>query len=114
METEAGLQTSLADTEVALQESLVALKSERSALLSERSALELVRKALESERKARSEVDQEVLALRGRVMGTKEVNTRLCAQVARHAEDLSTLENFHVGTYLFYFSSCWFLPSAYF
>ena len=83
METEAGLQTSLADTEVALQESLVALKSERSALLSERSALELVRKALESERKARSEVDQEVLVLRGRVMGTEEANARLCEQVTR-------------------------------
>ena len=33
--------------------------------------------ALESERKARSEVDQEVLALRSRVLGTEEVNARL-------------------------------------
>ena len=78
-ETEVGLWTSLADTEAALQESLVALESERSALVSERSALELVQKALESERKARSEADQEVLALRGRVMGTEEANARLCA-----------------------------------
>ena len=53
-ETEAGLWTSLVNTEVVLQESLVALESERSALVSERSALELVRKALESEWKARS------------------------------------------------------------
>ena len=63
--TEAGLRTSLADTEAALQESLVALESERSALVSEWNALELARKALESEQKARSEADWEVLALRG-------------------------------------------------
>ena len=50
-ETEAGLRTSLANTEVALQESLVALESERSVLASERSALELARKALKSERR---------------------------------------------------------------
>ena len=51
---------------------------------------------------------------RGRVMGTEEVSARLHEHVARQAEEFSTLENFHVGTYLFYFSSCWFLPSAYF
>ena len=56
-ETEAGLQKSLVDTEVALEESLDALESERSALVLERNALELARKALESERKARSEAD---------------------------------------------------------
>ena len=70
-ETEAGLRTSLADTKAVLQESLVALKSEQS-------SLELTRKALEAEQRARSEPDQEVLALRGRVMGTKEANARLC------------------------------------
>ena len=59
-----GLQKSLADTEAALQESLVALESERSAL------------ALE--RKAWPEADQEMLALRGQVMGTEEANARLC------------------------------------
>ena len=48
-ETEAGLRTSLAETEVALQESLVALESEQSALVSDQSALELARKALELE-----------------------------------------------------------------
>jgi len=52
-------------------------------LVSERKALELAQKALESERKARSEADQEVLALRGQVMGTEEVSTRLREQVAR-------------------------------
>ena len=40
--------------------------------------------ALESEWKARSEVDQEVLALRGRVLGTEEANARLREQVTRH------------------------------
>jgi len=95
-----------------LQKSLETLESERSILASERTALESVRKALEAERKARSEADQEVLALWGRVMGTEDASARLREQVARQAEDLSTLENFRIGTYLFYFSSCWFLPSA--
>ena len=81
--TEAGLRKSLADTEAVLQKSLETLESERSALVSEQNALESARKALESEQKARSEADQEVLALWGRVMGTEEANTRLRKQVAR-------------------------------
>ena len=40
-ETEAGLRTSLANTEAVLQESSVALESERSTLALERNALEL-------------------------------------------------------------------------
>ena len=60
--TEAALQKSLADTKVALQRAL---------------------ETLESERKARSEADQEVLALRGQVMGTEEANARLRKQVTR-------------------------------
>ena len=40
------------------------------------------RKALESERKARSKADQEVLTLRGRVMGTEEASAWLREQVA--------------------------------
>ena len=96
-----GLRTSLAETEVALQKSLETLESERSALVSERNALESARKALESERKARSEADREVLALRGRVMRTEEASARLCEQVARQAEEFSTLENFCLGMYLF-------------
>ena len=87
---------------------------ERSTLASKRSAVELARKALELERKARSEADREVLVLWGRVMGTEEASAQLREQVARQAEEFSTLENFHVGTYLFYFLLCWFLPSAYF
>ena len=106
--------TSLADTKEVLQKSLETLESERSALWLERNALELAQKALESERKSRSEADQEVLALRGRVMGTEEASARLREQVARQAEEFSTLENFRVSTYLFYFLLCWFLPSAYF
>ena len=80
--------------------------------MSEQSTLVSERNALESEWKARSKADQEVLALWGRVMGTEKTSARLHEQVARQAEELSTLENFYVGTYLFYFLSCWFLPSA--
>ena len=78
-ETEVGLQASLASTEVALQEALAALEPEWSALASERAALESARMALEAERRARSEADQEVLVLWGRMMGTEEVNSWLCA-----------------------------------
>ena len=86
---EAALQKSLADTEVVLQRALETLDMEW--------------KALESERKARSEADQEVLALWGRVMGTEEANARLCEQVTRQKEGLSILENTHLGKYLFCF-----------
>ena len=55
------------------------------------------------ERKARSEADQEVLALRGRVMGTEEANAWLCEQVTQQAEGLSILENTRLGKYLFCF-----------
>ncbi|XP_066373781.1 uncharacterized protein [Miscanthus floridulus] len=55
-ETEAGLWTSLANTEAALQEALAALEPERA-------ALESAQKALEAEQRARSEADREVLAL---------------------------------------------------
>ena len=49
-----------------------------------------------------------MLVLRGQVMGSEEASARLREQVAWQAEEFSTLENFHVGTYLFYFSSCCF------
>ena len=62
-ETEVALQKSLANTEAALQRSLETLETERN--------------ALESERKAWSEADQEVLVLRGQVMGTEEASARL-------------------------------------
>ena len=70
------------------------------------------RNALESERKARSKAVQEVLALRGRVMGTEEANTRLCEQVTQHGEGLLLLENTCLGKFLFCFLTCWFLPLA--
>ena len=37
-------------------------------------------------------------------MGTEDASARLSEQAAWQAEDLSTLENFHVGMYLFCFS----------
>jgi len=70
--TEAALLKSLVETEVALQSSL---------------------EALELERKAWSEVDQEVLVLRGQVLGTEELNARLREQVIRREEGVSILNN---------------------
>ena len=66
-------------------------------------ALETEQKALESEQKAWSEADQEVLMLRGQVLGTKELNTWLREQVTRQEEGLSILENTRLGMYPFYF-----------
>ena len=84
------LQKSLAETEAVPQRSL---------------------EALESERKARSEVDQKVLALRGRVLGTEELNARLREQVTRQEEGLSILENTRLGMYLFgFWLMSWFFP----
>ena len=59
--------------------------------------------ALASKQKARSEADQEVLVLRGRVVETKELNSRLREQVTRQEEGLSILENTHLDKYLFCF-----------
>ena len=64
------------NTEAVLQEALAALELERA-------ALESAQKALEAEQRARSEVDQEVLALRGQVMGMEDASARLHEQVAR-------------------------------
>ena len=63
--------------------------------------------ALESEQKARSEVDWEVLVLRGQVLGTEETNARLREQVTRQEEGLSILENTCLGRYLF---RLWLMP----
>ena len=89
VETEVALWKSLADTEAALQGTLETLEKERN--------------ALESERKARSEANQEVLALRGQVMGTKEANAPLHEQVTWQAEGLSILKTTHLSKYLFCF-----------
>ena len=45
-------------------------------------------------------------------MGTEEMNAQLCEQVTQQKEGLSILENIHLAMYLFYFSTCWFLPLA--
>ena len=63
--------------------------------------MEIEQSALASEQKARSEADQEVLALQGQVMGMEEANARLREQVTQQAERLSILENTHLGKYLF-------------
>ena len=44
-----------------------------------------------------------MLALRGWVLGTEELNSRLHEQVTRQEEGLSILENTHLGMYPFYF-----------
>ena len=98
-ETEARLRASLENTEAALQEALVALEPERA-------TLESAQKALEAEQRARSEADQEVLALRDQVMGMEDASAWLRKQVAQQAEDLSTLEASRIGAYLFVFSWC--------
>ena len=109
-ETEAGLWASLANTEVVLQEALAALDPKRA-------TLESAEKALEVEQRAWSEADREAVALRGRVMETedasawlRELVAQLREQVARQAEDLSTLEASHVDTYLFVFLLRWLFP----
>ena len=62
---------------------------------------------LEMEQKARSEVDQEVLALRGQVLGAEESNTWLLEKVTRQEERLSILENTRLGMYLL---RLWLMP----
>ena len=62
---------------MALREALAALELERAALVSTQNTLESTWKALEAERKARSEADQEVLALWGWVMGTVDTSAWL-------------------------------------
>ena len=71
----------LAETEVARQKSL---------------------EALEEERKAQSDAEQEVVVLRGQMLGVEESNTRLLKRVTRQEEGLSILKSAHLGTYLFY------------
>ena len=57
---------------------------------------------METKQKARLEADQEVLALRGQVLGAKESNARLLKKVTQQVEGLSILENTCLGMYLFY------------
>ena len=76
------------------------------ALEPEQATLERAQKALKAEQRARSEADQEVLVLRSQVMGMEDASAWLCEQVARQAEDFSTLEASRTGAYLFVFSWC--------
>ena len=71
----------MAKTEVVLQKSLEALKVER---------------------KAWSDAEQEVVVIRGQMLGAKESNARLLERVTRQEEGLSILESACLGTYLFY------------
>jgi len=82
--TERGLDAAkvhLAETKVALQKSL---------------------DALEMKQKVQSEVDREVLALRGQVLGVEESNARLLKRVTQQEEGLSIIESACLGTYLFH------------
>ena len=58
--------------------------------------------ALERERWAWSEADQEVLTLRGQVLGAEESNARLLEKVTPQEEGLCILESTHLGMYLFH------------
>ena len=58
--------------------------------------------ALEEEQKARSDAEQEVVALRGQMLGAEELNARLVEKVTRQEEGLSIFESARLGTYLFY------------
>ena len=82
------------------------------ALEPERAAMERAQRALEAEQRARSEADQEVLVLRSQVMGMEDASARLREQVARQAEEFSTLEASRIGAYLFCFLVVLIFPSA--
>ena len=65
-------------------------------------ALQKSLEALEVERKDRSDAEQEVVALRGQMLGVEESNARLLDRVTQQEEGLSILKSAHLGTYLFY------------
>ena len=72
-----------------------------------KAALQKSLEALETERKAWSKVEQEVVTLRGQVLGAEESNARLLEKVTRQEEGLSILESTHLGMYLF---RLWLMP----
>ena len=53
------------------------------------------------EQKARSEAQQEVVTLRGQLLGAEESNARLLEKVTQQEEGLSILESTRLGMYLF-------------
>ena len=58
--------------------------------------------ALEAEREARSDAEQEVVALRGQMLGAEESNAQLLERVTQQEEGLTILESARLGTYLSY------------
>ena len=59
------------------------------------------------EQMAQSKVDQEVLTLRGQVLGAEESNARLLEKLTQQEEELSSLEGTRLGMYLFHL---WLMP----
>ena len=57
---------------------------------------------LEVERKARLDAEQEVVALRGQMLGVEESNARLLERVTRQEEGLPILESARLGMCLFH------------
>ena len=57
--------------------------------------------ALEAEREARSDAEQEVVALQGQMLGAEESNARLLERVTQQEEGLSIFESAHLGMYIF-------------
>ena len=65
-------------------------------------ALQKSLEALETEWRAWSEANQEVLTLRGHMLGAEESNARLLEKVTQQEEGLSILESARLGMYLFH------------
>ena len=51
---------------------------------------------------AQSDAEQEVVALRGQMLGVEESNARLLERVTQQEEGLSILESIRLGMYLFH------------
>ena len=72
-----------------------------------KAALQKSLEALEVERKVWSNAKQEVVALRGQMLGVEESNAQLLERVTRQEEGLSILESAYLGMYLF---RLWLMP----
>jgi len=70
-------------------------------LVETKAALQKSLEALEEERKAQSDAEQEVVALRGQMLGVEESNARLLERVTQQEEGISILKSACLGTYLF-------------
>ena len=74
---------------------------EKAHLVETEVALRRSLEALEADQKAWSDIEWEVIALRGQMLGAEESNTRLLERVTSQEEGLSILESACLGTYLF-------------